>query len=507
MPNAHRTVPIFCGVCRMYPALDSNSAQEEFEPATIIEAYNELTQEGFAVWMRLLVATDAQLKQGRRAISQLVGYSEGRCNVILRELKHKGYIALMRADRPGLPTSIKILRKALISGPARVIRLGRDAPIQKPDKNFAPEPELRSVLAVFSQFSENTLSEKSLCDSRNPAGDNPFLSAHHSKKHHNLFSQSSKNTPKAGTGTAHEIAGEKKRKKMKFLGLSGEYVTKNAPDPETTSQAENRVGLYKPSYKEIKKKEQERRKKVENRHKASSKSRVAKGKGKLDRRGKPLVRFNLTDEERAAVIADLDRPPQSPRRRNLIAKLETEACRIYTRYRREFNQTYSVTDGERKYMRAFGELCIRKGVTPKQVISYWRVHIKTFANQGLEIVPPHFISSPANIDTAAIAVMVATKGGKRKWKGPESFKSERTPITDSFSDVSKLHPKLRKGLESAGFDISDYTDRHLMSVQSPAITIAKGRGNDVYMSKRLRAMAEWAAEHIYKPEMEDGDED
>lgn len=113
------------------------------DAVTIKEAYDELSQEAFAVWMRLLVTLDSELARGRAHLAATLGYSEGRSNAILRELRHKCYIKFVKAARIGQPTTIQIQRRALISGPARIIRLGgnstpndaNSAEVSENDKN------------------------------------------------------------------------------------------------------------------------------------------------------------------------------------------------------------------------------------------------------------------------------------------------------------------------------------------------------------------------------------
>ena len=82
------------------------------EPASIQDAYEELSQEAFAVWIRMMLMTDSDLV-GRQKIAKLLGYSEGRSNAILRELKLKSYIFIERPDMPGEETIVKIRRRAV----------------------------------------------------------------------------------------------------------------------------------------------------------------------------------------------------------------------------------------------------------------------------------------------------------------------------------------------------------------------------------------------------------
>lgn len=505
----------------MNPAQDAKGIQHDAEPATIPEAYSELSQEAFAIWMRLLCCSDTQLEQGRKAISIVLGYSEGRSNVILRELKHKGYITFKPADRPGLPTTINIRRKAIISGPARIIRLGRSGSSDSSGLSrvgSAPTQSFNSVLQDFEMHPENAEISKTLVDCQiRPANIGLATRNLSNQKPTSLFSQNLENAPKPGANTSHERPGKKKKPKQKFVGLGGGYVSNGKADSKTTSQAKDSTAIYKPTLsvdtlkkkkiqedirrKDIRQKAKDRRQKAEGiRDTADGKRKKRKKQKqdltKMDLRGKPQVKFDCNAAERKQYMELLDRNPQSPLRRQFLEKIETECTRLYTRYRREYDNLYEVYPKERTYMREFGALCIRKGVTPSQVLAYWREHIGEFANKTMDIVPPSFLKSASNIDTAAIAVMASTRGGKRKWK-PGSFKEEHTPV-HSYSDTSMLHPRLRRGLESAGFDVSGYSDRYLMSVQSPAKDLAAGR--TPFISSKIRPMAEWAAEHLFSKE-------
>jgi len=88
---------------------------------TVEAAYNDLTQEAFAVWVRLLVASETTLRQGRRALANVTGYSVSRFNAILRELKLKGYVKIKSS--PGLPTEVVIVSR-LLAASARFVRVG-----------------------------------------------------------------------------------------------------------------------------------------------------------------------------------------------------------------------------------------------------------------------------------------------------------------------------------------------------------------------------------------------
>lgn len=90
-------------------------------PVSIDRAYIELSHHGFAVWIRLMVAIDAELRLGRKRLAKLLGYGAHRSNAVLLELKHKGYISWI--VRPGLPSEVVILRRAKLPARSKFIRI------------------------------------------------------------------------------------------------------------------------------------------------------------------------------------------------------------------------------------------------------------------------------------------------------------------------------------------------------------------------------------------------
>lgn len=482
----------------MNSAVDAKRATET-QPATIIEAYNELSQEAFAIWMRLLVATDTQLRQGRKSISSLVGYSEGRSNAILRELKLKGYIRFVRGDLPGIPTQIEIVRKALISGPAKVIRLGKDAKTQSSREKSDENPSMSSLLVRLLASSEITPDVNMLAGVAMPPEQLGIFQFQERENPPREVSHFLENHSKTGDG----IPAKKKRKKQKFMGLEGGYAPNQKQTPKNDSAQRNGPPILDLSRMRVSSLKEKSKRSKQNAKRKRDREKRPKQKSieltNLDRRGKPAFKFECSDSERKSLIATLDRAPSSPLRRALIEKIETQTARLYTRYRRQFNSLFELHDDERKYMRKFGELCIRKCVTVSQALTYWNEHIHYFANRGMKVPTPSFLSSPANIDTVAVTLMVVTGGGKKKYK-PGYFREEVTPV-HSYDDTSKLHRGLRKGLESAGFETSQYSDRALMSYQSAAMQIAEGY--DLFIPKNMRPMVEWAAVNIFSKSGDD----
>lgn len=467
----------------------------EGHPATIADAYNELSQEAFAVWMRLLVARDSELAKGRGPVADMLGYSEGRSNAILRELKHKEYIEFVKSDRIGEPTLIRILRRALVSGPSRIIRIGGELPTHSSPKMGRIVTHQHTLQIKVSSESEFGHDKKMLADCPKCQKYNGLCEFHSTQKPTREFSHNLEMVTKSGPITAHGIPDKNKgKKRKKYVGLYGGYAAEEVCDSKTDLQQQiaGRISLSK--MQASKHKDTENRKKEKKTAIRKKSKRKSKDFTKLDKNGRPLVKFDCTDAERREYIAILDRPKSHPLRRRLVSKIEEQAGRLYTRYRREFNPTWEMEDREREYMSRFGILCLKRGITPTQFLDYWRVNIKTFANANLDIIPPNLVASPALVDTVACTASADTNGGKRKWK-PTRHREEPVPV-HSYDDTSRLDKRLRKGLESAGFNTSAYSDRHLMSIQSAAIHKAKGM--DIFVGGAMRPMVDWAAKNIYK---------
>lgn len=88
-----------------------------WEAQGIAEAYDELTRNAFAIWIRMHTMTPNQLAMGRAKIAKVFGYSPDRNNVVMRELFHKGYI-VFEPRGVGKPTTIHLTKRASIRGSA-----------------------------------------------------------------------------------------------------------------------------------------------------------------------------------------------------------------------------------------------------------------------------------------------------------------------------------------------------------------------------------------------------
>ncbi len=84
-----------------------------FGPVRINAAYKELSHPGFAVWLRLLVAEDSELKAGRSEVACMLDKSRRSSNRVLLELSRKGYISFIH-NGFGRPTEVVIERRVII---------------------------------------------------------------------------------------------------------------------------------------------------------------------------------------------------------------------------------------------------------------------------------------------------------------------------------------------------------------------------------------------------------
>jgi hypothetical protein len=278
-------------------------------------------------------------------------------------------------------------------------------------------------------------------------------------------------------------------RKRKFLVEEG-YV-------KTAPTAPLREGNYQERIKNRILVEKQRAKEVRSRAKRGGGLGKEIDWGKLDERGDPAISFDPRSKLRPAMLKVFKRPPRDPDRRRIMAKVGTEFVRIYTRYRRAAERQrgipsdYEVMDKEKPYAADAGVLCIVKGVTPRQALEYWHTNIRTFADRRMKVPPLSLLKSPGIIDQVACSALGGDDGPQRA----TSSASGAPPTRNSFSDVGALDVRLRPGLNRAGFDVQDYNDRFLLTIQRTAVSIAKGQR--VFVSSAIKLMVQWAVENLY----------
>ncbi len=511
--------------------------------STIVEAYDKLSQEAFAVWIRLHVVSDKQLKAGRSKIAHVLGYSEARSDAVLRELKLAGYITFQPGNRPATPTAITIHKRCKISGRNHFVRLGRfldsqhrEIPIEnvylqlpKPVSQKRQRSKSTGAIGVMdSKICQDALSsygfgstvaQEASCENQSfpPFGDGSDLRGL-------SICKTTKACPEV-TGMAIRQKGadengivndtpqlskdssRKQLKRVKFYTFDGGIVpiSKDTHESEIIGRlrVKSKLDLSKfdPSIRRAKRVLQR-----ENLPRHPSHGRPIDW-SRLDQTGKPQITFSPDASERAEMIVLLELDSRSmttserKMKKLMEAKLLTVFIRIYETYRRDVMRSrgwdminYAVQKSERKYAFRAAVACIIKGVTPRQVLEYWHSHIGNFADSKMPVPPLTFLSQPSNIDAVYIALMSEKHG-----VAPSTNRGAQLKVRSShtMSDTSLLDPRLRAALTDEGFNMCEINDIYLTTVQAYAIDVTTGATKARLIPSKLRPMVKWAAEHFF----------
>lgn len=228
----------------------------------------------------------------------------------------------------------------------------------------------------------------------------------------------------------------------------------------------------------------------------------------IDRNGDPILSWDPNTKRHRLLLVILDRRVQDKTRKALVDKITTEFCRVYTRYRREAERrsrassNYSVPTDERRYATEAGIQCLRKGVTPLQLLQYWDEHIRDFADRTMVLPPLSFLKAPANVDRVACSTIalpqrgqLARPGGRGYGEAPAA--SIKPKAGSSYARPDGLDPRLRPTLERNGFQTQAYNDRFMLTIEHNARLLAAGTKMFLPEGKPKR-MAEFAAVALYE---------
>jgi hypothetical protein len=222
---------------------------------------------------------------------------------------------------------------------------------------------------------------------------------------------------------------------------------------------------------------------------------------KLDHQGGRAISFDVHSPMREEMIEILNRRERDSERKRMMNKIGVEFGRIYTRYRRDAERVkrgysnYDIQKQEKHYASQAGMWCIIKGVTPRQVLEYWHRQIKTFADGNLDVPPLSLLKSPGIIDQVACSALGSRPTSEERTARPHSGKGIIPSGKSSFSDTATLDRRLRPALLREGFDLSEYNDRFLLTIQKMAMNVASGRS--VFVSGKLKPMVNWASHNLY----------
>lgn len=183
-------------------------------------------------------------------------------------------------------------------------------------------------------------------------------------------------------------------------------------------------------------------------------------------------------------------------RSRLVARLSAVFVEAYECYRRMLAislglaTAYEICDA-RDFTRcaSIGVLCARHGVTPRALIEYWHGRMDYFGDPRLKSPTLGMLAAPGMVVQAGRATAVRNRPG---------------PINGdvmagghhSFSDLRRLNPRLRERALAAGFaEVAEWDDRYLLSVQSMARSVGKGR--DISYPGHLVPVVQWAAGEFF----------
>ncbi len=195
--------------------------------------------------------------------------------------------------------------------------------------------------------------------------------------------------------------------------------------------------------------------------------------------------------------------------RQLLKKLGREFGKMYEHYRRfaeraagkipkterddgDGSYFYKVIAEDIPYCKKIARFCILRNVHPTQLLEYWHSHVKNFT--GMEFPSLGFLGHIQRVDEVALS-----HGSSRVAKRSERPGSvSATPRHgNSYADLSRLDPKLRPALESAGFPTEKHNDYFLLTVQYMAMQLAKGKKFFLPPGSE-RDMAKWLASNFFK---------
>lgn len=208
---------------------------------------------------------------------------------------------------------------------------------------------------------------------------------------------------------------------------------------------------------------------------------------KINKGGKQKNLFNPNPAQREKMISVLDiKKTRSVEREALISILGQEFGNIYERYRRALQReegkraTWLLSVSSKKHACLGGERCIRKGVTPTQVLKYWHEHVDDLCDKTFKIPPLTFISSNEAIETVSCNI---------------ENEKENNEFGNSFASINQLEPKLRKKLQEGGFKTNHISDEYLLQIQHAALAMSECV--NFYVSGEIRKMAKYLSEHFF----------
>jgi uncharacterized protein YndB with AHSA1/START domain len=373
---------------------------EETQHPSIEQSYDELSQEGFAVWIRMMVMTPDELCLGKLAIGKKCGYSVGRFYKIMKELHNKDYVRYNKPPRLGMPHEVILHKRAMISGRNNFVRLSGSpsvSNIRDVLSGIIEDNEQSNMKVIANSHNKKHIKPKRpLVDSNNESSmeETPFESKSESRKgvtnvpsREELISKGRRKhviktsktvgvvrkenvkspppiTPSPNNKTPNNNKNNKTNRISSFASQNEDYSLNKSnynkyrargnenPTGERTSKKNETPLSVKLAEKALKIK-QERKEKRKNKKTVKSwkidYNLLETDYDKIDRKGDPSISFNPKSPRREKLIAILEASTKgkgvtkkmaSERKKAKIRteqKLGHEFSRIYTRYRNLVN--------------------------------------------------------------------------------------------------------------------------------------------------------------------------
>lgn len=225
---------------------------------------------------------------------------------------------------------------------------------------------------------------------------------------------------------------------------------------------------------------------------------------------KQIISFRLKQEVRNAVMRlfNADRRKLNPRKKqqkiDITTRFRNEFIAVYTRYRNEAmkekgkRSEYQMMERDHKNAEIVALNCFNAEVTPAEVLEHWHKKLSRFANRGIDVVPMNMMMSASVVDEVAIEKMSSERAASdldesdvRDWSSPKRK-------TMWLGDASALHPRLRRELMAAGFDLSRHNDADLSTIQDYAIEVKSNIVGIKMIPESLRPMIVWALANTLK---------
>lgn len=487
--------------------MNFSSNSNSSEQISIEKAFTELPPAAFAVWIRLLVASDSELSAGRVKIAELLGYSEAQSNTILRTLKHYNYIRIRNGATSYVPSEVVILKRGLLSGRNKFTKmarmLGGDLPPEdvggKPLSDFdesrraseveAP-PVVRPAIEQVADHQPRNAFELAVTH-----GIGEILNRIGKLEHLHFAQKLGSGHPNYSaftrqiTGTKHDQ--NLPTKKVKCW-VAGEVPGLSGAQGKTKQNAEKISGRGVDLKKLLSKKKEEREK-VRANSLLRGRARAVDW-SKFNRETASGVSFSPSKSQRIEYKKLLARKENDPERSKLINRLAWQLAQEYARYvlMKTGKECFLLPKDYQRAQLGVVEM-LAKNVSPKAVMQYWDGHLHTY-HLGKKMSYPNLtlLCSNWGVEQAACALLDAS--GEPVGPTPTAKERAAPPKTHGFSDLNDLDKRLRPALKAAGHEVEHMNDELMLFIQKAAVTMA--RGVDQFIDPSVKPHVKWAAKHL-----------